>query len=105
VPIPGREPNSPALGKPAEIQQLPDLVTLCHPQALSAQSITNGVVVALLLCASQEPAQMTLRIEKVSDGRVVILHLSGRLQAVHLEELKAHMEGIAQRLARKSHKE
>ena len=41
---------------------------------------------------------MTLRIEKVSDGRVVILHLSGRLQSVHLEELKAHMEGIAQRL-------
>jgi len=41
---------------------------------------------------------MTLRIEKVSDGGVVILHLSGRLQSVHLEELKAHMEGIAQRL-------
>jgi hypothetical protein len=41
---------------------------------------------------------MTLRIEKASDGRVVILHLSGRLQSVHLEELKAYMEGIAQKL-------
>lgn len=41
---------------------------------------------------------MTLRIEKVSDGRLVILRLSGRLQSVHLEELKAHLEGLAQRV-------
>ena len=41
---------------------------------------------------------MTLRIEKVSDGRLVILHLSGRLQAEHLEELKAHMESALQKV-------
>lgn len=41
---------------------------------------------------------MTLRIEKVSDGRVVILRLSGRLQSQHVEELKAQMEGSTQRV-------
>jgi len=40
---------------------------------------------------------MTLRIEQVSDGHVVILRLSGRLQSEHLEELKAHIEGITQK--------
>jgi hypothetical protein len=39
---------------------------------------------------------MTLRIEQVSDGHVVIWRLSGRLQSEHLEELKAHIEGITQ---------
>jgi len=38
-----------------------------------------------------------LRIEQVSDGHVVILRLSGRLQSEHLEELKAHIEGITQK--------
>jgi hypothetical protein len=52
----------------------------------------------LLSYASQEPAQMTLRIEKVSDGRLVILHLSGRLQSEHLQELKAHIEGMSQKV-------
>ena len=41
---------------------------------------------------------MTLRIEKVSDGRLVILRLSGRLQSEHLEDLKAHLEGMAQKV-------
>jgi hypothetical protein len=41
---------------------------------------------------------MTLRIEKVSDGGIVILHLSGRLQSEHLEELKTHMADVAQKL-------
>jgi len=41
---------------------------------------------------------MTLRIEQVSDGHVVILRLSGRLQSEHLEELKAHTEGITQKV-------
>ena len=41
---------------------------------------------------------MTLRIEKVSDGGLVILHLSGRLQSEHLKELKAHMEGVLQKV-------
>jgi anti-anti-sigma regulatory factor len=41
---------------------------------------------------------MTLRIEQVSDGHVVIWRLSGRLQSEHLEELKAHIEGITQKV-------
>lgn len=41
---------------------------------------------------------MTLRIETVSDERLVILHLSGRLQAEHLDELKAHMEGTGRKI-------
>jgi len=41
---------------------------------------------------------MTLRIEKVSDGGIVILHLSGRIQSEHLEELKTHMAGMTQKL-------
>lgn len=41
---------------------------------------------------------MTLRIEKVSDGRLVILRLSGRLQSEHLEDLKAHLQGMTQKV-------
>ena len=47
---------------------------------------------------NQGPGQMTLRIEKVSDGRLVILRLSGRLQSEHVEQVKAQMEGITQRI-------
>lgn len=35
---------------------------------------------------------MVLRIESVSDGRVMILRLSGRLQAEHVEQLKEQIE-------------
>jgi len=38
---------------------------------------------------------MTLRIEKISDGRLVILHLRGRLQSEHVEELRTHIGGTA----------
>lgn len=41
---------------------------------------------------------MTLRIEKVSDGQVVILRLSGRLQSDHVDQLKAQIEGSTQRI-------
>lgn len=39
---------------------------------------------------------MTLRIDKVSDGRLAILRLSGRLESQQLGELKAYMNGIAE---------
>ena len=39
---------------------------------------------------------MTLRIDKVSDGRLAILRLSGRLQSGQLQELKAFMKGITE---------
>lgn len=41
---------------------------------------------------------MTLRIEKVSDGRLAILRLSGRLQSAQLQELRAYMQGITERV-------
>ena len=36
---------------------------------------------------------MTLKIEKVSDGRKTIIRLSGRLQAEHLDEFKTQIRG------------
>lgn len=39
---------------------------------------------------------MTLRIEKVSDGRLAILRLSGRLQSAQIQELRAYMQGITE---------
>ena len=39
---------------------------------------------------------MSLRIEKVSDGRLAILRLSGRLQSEQLQELRACMKGITE---------
>lgn len=41
---------------------------------------------------------MTLRIDKVSDGRLAILRLSGRLESQQLGELKAYMKGITESL-------
>ena len=43
-------------------------------------------------------AKMTLRIEKVSDARLVILRLNGRLQSEDLGALKAHIEGLTQKV-------
>lgn len=39
---------------------------------------------------------MTLRIDKVSDGRLAILRLSGRLESRQLGELKAYLKGITE---------
>lgn len=39
---------------------------------------------------------MVLRIERVSQGRVVILRLSGRLQLEHRQELKLQIEGCGE---------
>jgi len=41
---------------------------------------------------------MTMRIEQVSDGLLVILRLSGRLQSEQVEELRTHIERIAVRV-------
>ena len=38
-------------------------------------------------------AQMTLKIEKVSDGRKTVIRLSGRLQSEHLDEFKTQIKG------------
>ena len=41
---------------------------------------------------------MVLRIEKVSDGPLMILHLCGRLRSEHVDQLKNQIEGSAQRV-------
>ena len=41
---------------------------------------------------------MVLRIEKVSDGPLVTLRLSGRLQSEHVDQLKAQIEGSTQKV-------
>jgi hypothetical protein len=42
--------------------------------------------------------QMTLKIEKVSEGRKTVIRLSGRLRSEHLDELKAQLEGDWRRI-------
>jgi anti-anti-sigma regulatory factor len=41
---------------------------------------------------------MTLKIEKVFDGRKTVIRLSGRLRSEHLDELKAQLEGDWRRI-------
>jgi hypothetical protein len=41
---------------------------------------------------------MVLRIEKVSDGPLMTQRLSGRLQSEYVDQLRAQIEGSAQRL-------
>ena len=41
---------------------------------------------------SQIP-QMTLKIEKISDGRKTTIRLSGRLRSEHVDQLKTQIEG------------
>lgn len=40
-----------------------------------------------------QTSEMTLKIEKVSDGRKTIIRLSGRLQFEHLDEFKTQIKG------------
>jgi len=42
---------------------------------------------------------MTLKIEKVSDGRKTVIRLSGRLRSEHLDELKTQIDGDQSRIA------
>jgi hypothetical protein len=42
---------------------------------------------------------MTLKIEKVSDGRKTAICLSGQLRSEHLDELKTQMDGDQPRIA------
>jgi anti-anti-sigma regulatory factor len=41
---------------------------------------------------------MALKIESLSDGRDIVLRLSGRMESQHVQELKAQMDGRTQRL-------
>ena len=48
--------------------------------------------------ARKETAQMTLKIERYTDGRHSTLRLIGYLQAEYLEELQAQIEGHGSRI-------
>jgi hypothetical protein len=41
---------------------------------------------------------MVLKIERVSDGQSITLHLSGRLRSEHVEQLKTQMAGSSQKI-------
>jgi|SoiMetStandDraft_2_1073263.scaffolds.fasta_scaffold83402_2 ABC-type transporter Mla MlaB component len=53
----------------------------------------------LVLASTSQKSQMTLKIEKVSDGGKSVIRLSGRLQSEHLDELKKQMRGNQSRIA------
>jgi len=40
---------------------------------------------------------MVIRIERVAEGQLTILRLSGRFQSEHVEQLKAQIEGSTHR--------
>jgi len=47
---------------------------------------------------TSQKSQMTLKIEKDSDGRKTVIRLSGRLRSEHLDELKTQMDGDQSRI-------
>ena len=51
------------------------------------------------LSLTSQKSQMTLKIEKVSDGRKTVVRLSGRLRSEHLDELKKQIDGDQSRIA------
>jgi hypothetical protein len=51
-----------------------------------------------VLSFTSQPSQMTLKIEKDSDGQKQIIRLSGRLRSEHLDELKTQMDGDQSRI-------
>jgi hypothetical protein len=54
---------------------------------------------SLFLPSTSQTSQMTLKIEKVSDGRKTVIRLSGRLRSEHLDELKTQIDGDQSRIA------
>ena len=48
--------------------------------------------------STSQKSQMTLKIEKVFDGRKTIIRLSGRLRSEHLDELKTQIDGDQSRI-------
>jgi hypothetical protein len=45
------------------------------------------------LSFESQKSQMTLKIEKISDGERTVIRLSGRLQSEHLDDLKTQIKG------------
>jgi hypothetical protein len=50
--------------------------------------ITNGATIALSSQAERQQAEMTLKIERTSQGHSTTIRLIGRMRAEHLEELE-----------------
>ncbi len=53
----------------------------------------------LIVPFTSQKSQMTLKVEKDSDGRKTVIRLSGRLRSEHLAELKTQMDGDQSRIA------
>ena len=53
----------------------------------------------LIVPFTSQKSQMTLKIEKDSDGRKTVIRLSGRLRSEHLAQLKTQMDGDQSRIA------
>ena len=53
----------------------------------------------LFLSSRSQKSQMTLKIEKDSNGQKTVICLSGRLRSEHLDELKTQMDGNQSRIA------
>jgi hypothetical protein len=67
--------------------------------AQTFQKVTRGLLIALLFVVASQKSQMTLKIEKDSDGGKTVIRLSGRLRSEHLDELKTQMDGDQSRIA------
>ena len=48
---------------------------------------------------TSQKSQMTLKIEKVSDGRKTVIRLSGRLRSEHLDDLKTQIDSDQSQIA------
>ena len=64
------------------------------PEVQAFQRLTNGPFIALSQYSRRsQKSKMTLKIEKDSDGHQTTIRLIGHMQAEHLAELKAQMQG------------
>ena len=67
-----------------------------HPldtqKTLNSEGYTRSIHCTSVLSLPSQKSQMTLKIEKDSDGPKTIVRLSGRLQSEHLDEFKTEIE-------------
>jgi hypothetical protein len=80
----------------AENQQLPKSSTDCAVDEQWIQLLAGGIEVAP---TGRRACEMTLRIEKDSDGHGTVVRLIGRVRSEHLQELKAQIGSDVPRIA------
>jgi hypothetical protein len=81
------------------IQQMLKFRQTFPSSAQTFQKVTRGLLIAILFVVASQKSQMTLKIEKDSDGEKTVIRLSGRLRSEHLDELKTQMDGDQSRIA------